>query len=247
MIKKKLDFLTISIKTMKNIFVFAFIAFLSVPAFTQGNLCESSYMPFKEGISLEYTNYDKKGKEIGKQRQTVSKIESLDEGFSATLGTEQLDKKGKTISEGEFEIICDGDKVKMDMSSLMSQALMDQYSNMETEITGENIEFPNDPKEGQTLADGTMEIKASMGGIGNMTTTIKMINRKVEGFETVETPAGSFECVKISQETVSEVMGMSHSSKSTNWLAKGIGTVKMESYTKNGNLSLSMVLTKFEK
>jgi len=246
LINSKQDFSTKSIKTMKNIFVLLFSLLISPSLFSQDNLCESSYMPFKQDVVLEYTNYDKKGKETGKQTQKVSKIESIDEGFSATMETSYSDKKGNIGSEGSFDIICDGDKVKMDMSNLMNSAMMSQYANMETEITADNIEFPNNPKEGEMLPDGTMEIKASMGGLGNMTTTITMVNRKVEGFEKLETPAGTFDCVKISQETVAKTMGMSYSSKSINWLAKGIGTVKMESYSKKGKLDMTMLLTKVD-
>lgn len=232
---------------MKNFIILTFSFLFSTLGFSQDNLCESSYMPFQEGTSLTYTNYDRKGKETGSQRQSVIQMEDTDGGFTATMAFTLLDKKGNEEHESSFEIKCDGGSVYMDMSNMVPASMLEQYQEMDAEITGEDIQFPNDPQPGQELPDGEMTVKASMGGLGSMSTTIRLVNRKVEGFEDVETPAGTFQCVKISQETVAEVMGMKNTSKSTSWLAKGIGTVKTESYSKHDKLQSSMVLTELKK
>lgn len=231
---------------MKKILILLFIASLSLPVFSQDNLCESSYMPFKDGTSLTYTNYDRKGKNTGSQRQTVSELSNIDGGFLATMEFTVMDKKGKEASSGSFEIRCEGGTVYMDMSNMVPAEMTENFQNMDAEITGENIQFPNSPQPGDELPDGEMTIETSMGGLGSMSTTIRIINRKVEGFEQVTTSAGTFDCVKISQETVAEVMGMKNSSKSITWLAIGIGTVKTESYSKHDKLQGTMELTAME-
>ena len=232
---------------MKNLILLLLVSFLSVPLFSQDNLCESSYMPFNKGVKLEYTNYNAKGKETGRQEQNVSQLTAIDDGFKATIEFTVFDAKGKEVSSGgSFDIECQDGTVKMDMSKMINPELLESYNNMDAEITGENIQFPNNPKEGQSLPDGTMDIKASMGGIGSMNTSIRMVNRKVEGFEKVTTPAGTYDCVKISQETEMKMMGINRSSKSVNWLAKGIGTVKTENYNAKGKLESSMLLTRLE-
>jgi DUF3108-like len=70
----------------------------------------------------------------------------------------------------------------------------------------------------------------------------KMINRKVESFETVTTPAGDFECVKFSY-TIEATTGYGvFISNYFDWYNKDVGLVKQEAYTKTGRLENSFVL-----
>ena len=76
---------------------------------------------------------------------------------------------------------------------------------------------------------------------------MKTTNRKVEGTETITTPAGTYNCVKYSSDTeVSSTMFKSKS-KSTMYMAKNVGMVKMESYDDKGKLQTKQLLTSFGK
>lgn len=70
----------------------------------------------------------------------------------------------------------------------------------------------------------------------------KMINRKVEGFETVTTPAGDFECVKFSYTIEGTTSYGVFVSNYFDWYNKDVGLVKQESHTKSGRLENSFVL-----
>ncbi len=72
-------------------------------------------------------------------------------------------------------------------------------------------------------------------------------NRKVEAKETITTPAGTFECYKISSEISSKVAFVNQKFKSVDWFAKGVGMVRTETYDKKGKLESYALLTKFEK
>jgi len=62
----------------------------------------------------------------------------------------------------------------------------------------------------------------------------------------VTTPAGTFDCIKMTQDTdVKAIFKMK--AKTTTWYTKGVGMVKTENYDKNGKVESSTVLTKFEK
>ena len=80
----------------------------------------------------------------------------------------------------------------------------------------------------------------------NMKMTMKFLNRKVEGNETVSTPAGDFECYVITYDTEYK-MGIKMTMSSKLWLSEGYGMVKQENYNKKGALIGSSVLTSFEK
>ena len=76
--------------------------------------------------------------------------------------------------------------------------------------------------------------------------SVETTDRKVIGKETITTPAGSFNCFVITSTTDMK-MGMSQRSTSKQWITEKVGTVKSENYDKNGKISGSSLLTKFEE
>jgi hypothetical protein len=62
-------------------------------------------------------------------------------------------------------------------------------------------------------------------------------NRKVEAIEEISVTGGSFKCYKFSGDINTVAMGIKVQAKSAEWFAKGIGTVKTESYDKKGSLT----------
>ena len=125
---------------------------------------------------------------------------------------------------------------------------MQQYSEMsiETDITGTDIEIPNNLSVGQELADANVSITMSMSGI-KMNTTVNQTNRKVEKNERITVAAGTFECYLVTETNISKTMGATIEMTTKQWLSEGVEIVKQKSYKKNGNLMSRMVLTKFSK
>lgn len=231
---------------MKTFLISMYSLFLPLALLAQKDICSSSYMPLEEGITYELTNYDRKGNEESVSRQTVSELEETDEGYKATISFVLADSKGKEMNQGSFGIECRGNSIFMDMSNMLDQSALEGMGDVEVEMSGDGLEIPNNPSAGQSLPDGSIQMKTNTGAFGNFTMTLKVINRKVDGMETIETRAGTFDCVKISQET--EVKSIvTTRSKSTTWYAKGIGMVKTESYNSKGKLMGTTVLTKLDR
>ena len=224
----------------KQILVLLAIISTSFTGFSQD--C-SAFYPFEEGISFQVTNYDKKGKIVAVTDHTVKAITTSGGDATATINSLVKDKKGETITDGEYEIVCAGNEVSIDVKSLMNPTLFDQFEGMETNITGTNVVIPNDLSVGQTLPDASMTMDIDMGGI-NMSMNVMMTDRTVDGLETITTAAGSFECYVISY-TSNIKMGMNRTGKAKQWLAKGVGMVKQEDYNKKGKLTGTSVLTEF--
>ncbi len=204
----------------------------------------SRFYPMEEGTSFEYTNFNKKGKTEGVSSYEVKSVENSGGSTTATMAISLTDEKGKSIYETDYSFTCTGDKVTIDYESLIPKQMLDQFKDMEMEITGTDIELPNNLSVGQALQDANVQLSMSMSGI-NMNTTVDMINRKVEKKETVTTPAGTFECFVIYSDTESKMMMAKQSFPSRMWLAEGVGMVKQETYKKNGDLFSSTELTKF--
>ncbi len=213
---------------------------LVLSAFSSDN-CEG-YFPYKEGTRLEYTSYDKKGKEEGKMIMTLQDKKTTAAGLEITMATEIIDEKNKEALSGSFGIRCEGDKFYFDMNNMIPAEMMESLGEMDMEITSDYLEFPSNAVAGQTLPDGTMTIKAWMNGVNVMNMTVLVTDRKIEGFEQITTPAGTFDCMKYSFTTTTKMM-FTTTSSSTTWLAKEVGNVKTENYDNKGRLENSSVLT----
>ncbi len=154
----------------------------------------------------------------------------------------------KDIFNSNYNITCENGLVRIDYKSLFPSQMMQQYSEMDIEmdITGTDIELPNDLSVGQELADANVSIAMSMSGI-KMNTTVDQTNRKVEKKESITVAAGTFDCYLVTETNISKTMGAKIEMNTKQWLAEGVGMVKQESYKRNGNLMSRTELTKFSK
>ena len=199
-----------------------------------------AYYPFEEGAKFEITNYDKKGKKEGVVNYEVTNIDNN----VATIITIIFDDKGKEITTTSYQITCDGNTISIDFKSMMNQDMFKQYKDMEMEVTGTNVELPNDLQVGQSLKDANMNMAINMGGM-KMNMSIAMVNRKVDQKESITTPAGTFDCFALSYDSEMK-MGMKMTFKIKEWIAEGFGMVRNESYSKNGKLMGYSELTSFK-
>ena len=94
------------------------------------------------------------------------------------------------------------------------------------------IEYPSNMTAGDNLKDGHMELEMYNKGM-KQTLTLDVINRKVEGKEKITTPAGSWDCYKITNNTKMKMktmgIGVPMNMDVTEWFAPGFGVVKTQS------------------
>ncbi len=230
---------------MKRYFLLLVLALFVVHTSKAQSSC-SAYYPLVDGANFQYTNYNKKGKEEGQINYKVTNVQNGGDTVSATMMMEYVDKKGNSYTS-DYNIACDGNVVKIDFKSLMNEQMLSQFEDMEMDISGTDVELPNNLSVGQELPDGNMELKMKMGGAINMNMNVETINRKVEKQESVTTPAGTFDCFVIYSETKTKMMMGNKTLPSRTWLAEGVGMVKQESYNNKGKLTGSMVLTQYSK
>ncbi|GMN11243.1 hypothetical protein MTsPCn9_20520 [Croceitalea sp. MTPC9] len=230
---------------MKKTFFLAAL-FLTVQiSFSQSNC--SKYYPMIEGATFEYTNYDKKGKSDGTSSYKVTNVSTDGENTSATMALELKDDKGKEIYKTDYNFTCTGNMVNVDYESLIPKNMLQQYQDMEIDISGTDLELPNDLSVGQQLSDANVSLKVSMAGGMSMNTTIDLLNRKVEKKESVTTSAGTFDCYVIYTDNNVKAVMVKQSFPSRVWFAEGVGMIKQESYNKKGKLIASTQLTAYNK
>jgi hypothetical protein len=218
---------------MKNVLL-TIVAILSVFILN----AQDSFFPTKEGMVLTYKSFDKKDKLSGITKYTIEKVNISGSDIDFTYLCESLDNKEKLVFKEEITVHQKGDVMYIDMGNFLNKAAFQQDGEMpaEVEVKGNNMEIPMNPMPGQTLPDATIEMALKMGFM-NMKMSADVTNRKVEAIEDITVTGGSFKCYKFSSDVNTVAMGIKVQAKTTEWFAKGIGTVKTESYDKKGNLS----------
>lgn len=228
---------------MKILFFIAFLFLGVMPGIAQE--CAGMYDYFKEGVQLEYTHYDKKGKIESVNTQHVTRIENRRDTLVATFEVTSVDDKGKEVFRNTFPIKCHEGTVYMDMRGVVPpQQNQEGAPDMKIEVRGTDQTFPPDMKPGQILPDAEMEITVRMGDIQLMTTKYTIKNRKVEAAEAITTVAGTYKCLKISYDFEYKLMG-TRSIHTLYWYSQAVGMVKSVSYDKKGNEESWIELTKF--
>jgi hypothetical protein len=226
----------------------AFLLALSLPCMVAAQNC-SGYYYLTTG-SVVMTTFDKKAKESGKITYTMSDVKNGGGTTSAHFTSEMVDEKGKSISKGAGEYRCNGGNLYVDARTTMPQEQMGAYKNMDIQADEIFIEYPGSFSNGQSLKDANVKMNVSNKGNAVSTITLDQSNRKVEGKETITTPAGSWECWKISYDSRFRAtvggpagIGIPINFRVTEWFAPGFGIVKTETYSKNGKLLGSTLIT----
>lgn len=223
------------------------LSVLAILAFKSGGPCTNLYF-FKEGASSTMTSYNEDGKILASTKTFYKEVISNGLETSVKARQEHFDKKGKPTVQTDFTIRCANEVIYMDMKMLVPQQQMEAYKDMELTVEGNEMEYPANLSPGTTLKDANIKLKVSSKGtpMSMLNMSIAITNRKVEGKETVTTPAGTFECMKISEnfefKTLFTIRG-----KSINWYSPTAGIVKTESYKENGKLTGRTELTELEQ
>jgi len=213
--------------------------------------CKGYY--YLSNSEVQMTTYGKKGEESGKLTYKISDIKKEASGTTASFTSEMVNEKGKTLSKGAGKYKCTGGVMFIDAKASLPGDQMEAYKDMEVKADDAFIEYPANLSEGQTLKDANFKMQTYSKSTLNSTITFDEINRKVIGKETITTPAGTWECWKITYDGKFKAqmaplnIGIPFSFQCTEWFAPGFGIVKSETKNKNGKLMGSMMITALKK
>ena len=200
------------------------------------------YYIVEKGSVREMASYDKKDKLTGSTVSTVKDAAVTGNTSTWTISTLSKDEKGKEISSGELKMSCENGVFKMDMRNLIDQETMEGFEDMEVTVDATDLAYPGELSVGQSLPDGSLTMKVSSSGMTVMNMVVKVYDRKIEAKEDITTPAGTFSCYKMTSTVETKNM-FTIVAKSSDWFAKNVGTVRSESYDKDGKLMGYSVLT----
>jgi hypothetical protein len=203
--------------------------------------CEP-YYAVNQGAVREMASYDKKDKLTGSSVQTVKEIKTEGNKTEWTIGAVSKDAKGKEISSGDLKMSCEGGIFKMDMKNFLDEETLKSFEGMEVAMDATDLDYPASLAPGQSLKDGSISVKVTSQGMPIMNLVVKIYDRKVEAIEDITTPAGTFTCFKMTSTIETKTM-FTVIAKSTDWVAVKVGSVRSETFDKNGNLTGYSVLT----
>lgn len=176
-----------------------------------------------------------KGKESGKMTYTVSNSKKNGSSVTATINSEFVDTKGKTITKGTNNVKCENGIMQMDMKVFIPAAQQEQMKSGTANASDVYLEYPSSMKIGDQLKDGQLSMDYESTSGLKSSIEISITERKVEGKESVTTTAGTWECYKISSKNkiTSRIAGIGIPIKMDviEWFAQGFGVVKTESKT----------------
>ncbi|HEV2352891.1 MAG TPA: hypothetical protein VGR89_01500 [Puia sp.] len=240
---------------MKKLALLPFLLFLATASWCQD--C-SHYLLLQNNKTVETTIYNKKNEPIGKRVSTVSNVTNNGGVTSATINTQMFDKKGNSTGTSTSTLKCTGGAFQLDMKMMLPEGQAEKMSS--AKVTGGEgiVEYPAGMKAGDTLKSANLVLSNSnlppppAGGapgpppppiFGGSNLSMVIWDRKVEGQESVTTPAGTWNCFKISfKSRVSYRSGplpVNHTADLTEWYAPGVGVIKTES--KDGSTAVTSI------
>ena len=211
----------------------------------------NDFFPLKENVRYEYEAFDRKEKMTFRMAHTFINISGSGDNMTATLAQEIFDpKKGDKLSSSELTWACENGVLHFDMKSMSLTMDNGQQMNMgdagmSLDVTGDKLDLPSDLSVGQTLKDVTYNIKMAMGTLTLMNRTFLVKDRKVESQENLTTPAGTFDCYKLTFITMDDKG--KNATKTATWYAKDAGMIKTENYNDDGKLINRQLLVKLTK
>jgi hypothetical protein len=219
---------------MLKYILFSLFVSVSLNAFVFSQEC-TFYFPTQPETVLEYGQFDAKGRMNSVIRKKVIKSEKTADGYLVVAHKEVFDNQDSLVFEDNVEMKCFGGEFFVDMSCYYHHLQLDQYAGKEILIESDTLTIPNDPKPGMLPSFVTSRVSILEDGIPVKNMVVNVYFRIVQGYEDVITPAGTFNCLKISYE-VETIVNQKVKSKGVEWFSKEAGLVKRETFELNGKL-----------
>jgi len=204
----------------------------------------SKFLFLQKDKTIEMTIYNKKGEPNGKQVYLVSDVATSGGTVTGKLASEMFDKKGKSLAKANSSVQCNGGAFSIDMKMMLPQQQAEQAGQGETQVNGQSsyIDYPNGMKVGDQLKDGNFAMDIKRGGM-TQTLTMQITERKVLAQESVTTPAGTWDCYKISAHSHISIkagpISFPINYDYTEWYAPGFGIVKSDG--KSGGTAITAI------
>lgn len=231
---------------MKKVLIFLLVLCGALPVLAQD--CKGYYY-LLNNAEIEMTILDAKGTASGKTVYKVTNVHKDGSGTISDFTNTFYDKSNKAMTSGTGHFKCSGNGVAIDMK--MSVPVMPQMKDMKMEgkTNATFLDYPSGMHVGQELPGGTFDMNTTVNGM-DMGISYTIANRKVIGREDVTTPAGTWNCFKITYDLNFEMKmmgkGIPMKFNAVEWFAPDFGPVKTSS-SKDGKEMGGTMITAVKK
>jgi hypothetical protein len=183
----------------------------------------SQYVYMQKGKTIESTAYTGNGAVMGKSVSFVADVTTANGTTTGTVVAENFDRNGKSRGKRNITYKCTGGSFSYDMSSANSQQGGAKFN------TG-NMAYPAAMKVGDHFNDFNVQMEMNIGG-KTVESTSKITDRTVVARESLTTPAGTWDCLKITYNTTVTMQGMNmptQTVKTTEWYVPNFGIVQFQ-------------------
>lgn len=210
---------------------------------------ECDFLILNEGVKLEYTQFDKKGKETSRSTHETENISNENGKVTALIKMSTSAGEEEETFSSEYKVSCATGIIAIDMIRFFDSNQISSYNSDDftVEMQGDILEFPSNMKVGTNLNDGSITVKVFNNDLKIITVTMDITNRKILGTEKITTSAGTFDCAKLSYDFESKIGFIKVKGNGIEWHSEDKAIVKSESYNRKGKLIGSQELTKIIK
>lgn len=213
--------------------------FLVISLLLCGTIAEAQeiFFPSTVGVVLEYKNYDKKEKETGTTRYTITEVTKRGNDRDITYLMEKMDLNNTLEFENKMTLHIKDDNIHVDMGMIIKQAILKRKGDMPKgfKISGTDIVTPSNINAGDTLPNSQVDMTMKKG-ILKINVSMKLTDRLVESVANKGVKAGNFEAYKMTSKMEVKAMGIKTNMQTTEWQARGIGMIRSETYDGKGKL-----------
>jgi hypothetical protein len=175
----------------------------------------------QKGKTLEMTSFNQTGTMMWKVVNHVTDVSTVNGTTVSTVAIENYDKNGHLKDKSSATYKCNGGSFFVDMAAHSSNIKM----------TGGAMEYPLGMKVGDHLHDVDMKMEMTMPGEQVKDVTSKITNRQVVAQESLTTPAGTWDALKITYDTTVNMPGTSAApTTTTEWYVPDIGIIQYKLY-----------------
>lgn len=198
------------------------------------------YLCDSPGSRLQYVRTDVgSGKVVWNHTMDVLSSEaSSGKGRTVSFVSTFTKKNGKKLLDPvEYKAAIDAEgNATTDISGTIRAVISSFFPNAEISCAESSSTLPAQLVPGSTLPDA----HATMSAIGQKI-SVDVTNRKVLRYDTLETEAGKFECVVVTESKKERYGAVKRDTVSQTWYSRGVGMVRHDTW-KNGKLETSEVL-----
>ena len=171
---------------------------------------------------------------------TVTDVKNAGNTTEASMDTKTINAKGKEQFSAKATVKCAGNSLSVSMKNMMNSEQMAGMKDMEMKVDETYLDYPANMKVGSNLKDGNFKADFYNGGMKLMSMNLTVSDRKVVAQEDIETPAGKFNCYKLTYKgSMKTIVNMSYDV--AEWFSPKYGVVKSETYRNGKSMGYSIL------